>query len=1004
MSGRFHIRIRKATALAATACLLASCPALGQRLTGAGGSPGGKAQALGLPTVPPDQLHIASVEPTIVGVGTKIRIRGSELGTADSAAVQFAGGVVTTWVEEHRADEVIVRVPIGAKSGPLRVVVGAGSAEQLAAMDEKGRVAALAAARTAIAPQELIVVCSHVDPYPANQIVDTGDGLRVLKHRLIVDLQDFRGVHDAARIAERINGKLAGFFAPSNSYVIDLKEPPADYGGLQAVMNRVQADPIVVEASPDMVLDLKQVIFADTDNVDRYRQMRNPPDANINGREDMWYMDRAQGPAAWNLMARFVPAPAAVKVAVLDSGCDQTHAEFAGVTLTQIKYSNTQAIRLTLTGEPAVFPVGIVEEPYTRGDANGHGTAVCSIIGAANGAVIPGAPNGDRGINGMLAGGGGTYTLQIHRGGLFPGEPHEPGDTYTLTHFLEAINGAALTTPTGRVTVINASWGQPRPIDPATNPAGRIVRVSLRKLARQLTVFRDQVLLCVAAGNEGRDPLSYNGGEVTPFEDFNLNGVLDAGEDVDGDGTLDHGNYVGASLGTLPNVITVGAIVGSQLAGAGPYTRDDERYDTPGNPFRSSNWGTRAAGTNDDVVVGLAAPGGRDIFTATIAGVGFQIGSQWYNPDFGGTSAATPMVTGSAGLLLAIEPALTPAQVKSLLTDNSFPITTTTSGGAALDWDTLKVGAAVRKLLMDEGIIADDDPWTGTSKLLDFETDPDLSFVTLLAHEVRQNAVTRRSEVFRVTPLGVLPLGPPGPPPLGPPTLAPALSWSGRKVAIDTGDITELDLATGLTRLVLAGPAWGDHLLHYVGEDHVFSGRWIWDPACVAPWDGYQTYDESALHAVGAGPPPGSKYGWFAFYAPKPNNKLIYHSYFIEWHHLLGAPPCASIGETLGTFGTTTPYPAPAVVTLGVPPVPAVTPWFSPMWSPDGRIFSGGDGPALHARRFGPDGAAVWSVAGPDRHVWSPDGSEILVLGVGAYKRNHTEPVALVAPYPVWSW
>lgn len=980
---------------------------------------------------------VASVEPTIVGVGTKIRIRGSGLGTAKDSAVEFGGGVVSTWVEKHTDDEIVVRVPIGAEAGPVRVAVGAGSAERLEGMAAPARRGVLDAAAGVASPQPLIVIAPFVEPIKAG-VVPTGGRLSVVRNRLIVGLRDFRGFEDAAQIARGVNGRLAGFFGPSNSYVIDLKDAPIDYAAMARAMELVRADGRVAEVCPDLVLGPKQVTFSNTDVVDRYRQMRAPPDPNINGREDVWHFDRCQAPAAWNLVRRFVPVPAAVKVAVLDTGCDQTHAEFAGVNLTQI--TMTSAIRLTLTGEPVVLPTGIGEQAYNRGDhASGHGTSVCSIIGAANGAAIPGAPNGDRGTNGLLAGGGGAYTMQVHRGasGNFPNEPGEPGETYALTDFLAAINGAALTTPSGRVTVLNASWGQiPGPIDPGLDPDRGIVRVALRKLARQLTIFQAQVLLCTAAGNEGRDPASYNGGEVTPFEDFNLNGVLDPGEDLDGDMTLDHGNFVAASLGTLPNVIAVGAIGGTYAGGA--FTRNDALWDDgPGGP-NASNWGTRRAGTTADAVVALAAPAGRECFVASVPShwlhnpSAFRIGDQWYRGGvggFGGTSAATPHVTGGAGLLLAIQPTLTPAQVKQRLIASSYAIDTTTTTGLALRWNTLKIGAAVRRLLVDRGTITNGQAWTGTSKVLRIVVNEPAGTATLMASEVRQHAVTRRSERFRDTVLGVVPLAPRGFPPPSP-TLYPSdvggLSWDGTRVAYEVNlAVGELNLATGATRAVRPDDAFGSWRIPYVANQRVMSARVLPELTCagIPPgnpgfqsyWIGYTVFDEGAAFAVQQGAPPFQRWAWEASVAPKPDNKSVYAGYrILHFQPMVGEPwPCVSEYVPPDDFlGTTLTYPgggAPQVLTV-LPPPPDPHRFLAD-WSPDGRMFGASDNPndpggagLFRARRLGPAGPEVWAAA-MGHPLWSPDGSEILLTSAATRRRNGTEPVpAPAAREMAWSW
>jgi hypothetical protein len=97
-----------------------------------------------------------------------------------------------------------------------------------------------------------------------------------------------------------------------------------------------------------------------------------------------------------------------------------------------------------------------------------------------------------------------------------------------------------------------------------------------------------------------------------------------------------------AKFGNLPNVITVGAV-----------NNNDQRAIFP-SPYISSNFGN---------FVSISAPGLR---VDTPGLTGYEA--------FSGTSASAPLVTGVAGLLKAIKPSLTPAQIKDILIRTADPI------------------------------------------------------------------------------------------------------------------------------------------------------------------------------------------------------------------------------------------------------------------------------------------------------------------------------------------
>lgn len=131
------------------------------------------------------------------------------------------------------------------------------------------------------------------------------------------------------------------------------------------------------------------------------------------------------------------------------------------------------------------------------------------------------------------------------------------------------------------------------------------------------------------------------------------------------------GNSGENSLSSIPaNVIESNVIV------VGATDINDNRALFSGG---SSNFGP---------TVSISAPGEK-IYSPTIRGKGgFPDEGQDlrnYRTDFGGTSSAAPLVTGTAGLIKSIKPSLTPAQIKQILIRTADTITTDQPIGGRLN-------------------------------------------------------------------------------------------------------------------------------------------------------------------------------------------------------------------------------------------------------------------------------------------------------------------------------
>ena len=168
------------------------------------------------------------------------------------------------------------------------------------------------------------------------------------------------------------------------------------------------------------------------------------------------------------------------------------------------------------------------------------------------------------------------------------------------------------------------------------------------------------------AWQNGADILSnsWGGGSVSSTLTAAIDAALASGRGGKGSVVVfAAGNTDGAPVsypGSLTEVITVSA---SNLC-------DQRKSPT----FNACNYYEDWWGPNSGPEVDVSAPGVGMYSTDYMGSGGYVSGN--YIPNFNGTSAATPITSGVAGLMLSINPNLTAVQVQQLLKDNADDIAT----------------------------------------------------------------------------------------------------------------------------------------------------------------------------------------------------------------------------------------------------------------------------------------------------------------------------------------
>lgn len=281
-------------------------------------------------------------------------------------------------------------------------------------------------------------------------------------------------------------------------------------------------------------------------------------------------------------------------------------------------------------------PDALVDTPVT-GDLAGHGTHVVGVVGANNISAISGYVFPQ--MNGILSGvlSPNLYSLEVRRYQSFIKAERIP-----IVLGLEFKN----VTTIGKLSAVLEGM----------NTGVTNLSIGLLKCSTFLGLDLPSVFGCV---KDKYFP------DVTNFfkegfeSQLNTLFVISAGNE-----NTDSINSTPANV-KLNNILIVGAT-----------GLNDERADFPFPKIGKSNFGSG---------VDISAPG-IGLYAPAMRGKGnFPQANGDYVSDFSGTSASAPMVTGVAGLLKAIKPELTPAEIKDILVRNADPIQTDKPIGGRLN-------------------------------------------------------------------------------------------------------------------------------------------------------------------------------------------------------------------------------------------------------------------------------------------------------------------------------
>lgn len=318
---------------------------------------------------------LTSLQPASAGIGAPVIINGTNLtGPSPSdTVVTFSSGVQADQFYLRTSTRLVVAVPAGAQTGPLSVKVQGVQSNT----------------------QTFTVLAGFLTPTVAEVNASDASGDFTL-NQILVRLAIGSGATDAGQIATSIGGRTIGYIPEANTYTLEIDPAPSSVAALDAKIAQVRADSRVLGVVKNRrFLTARQQApeGVDTDlrrNTDRSRT---------------WAWDRVGAQRAWDLLQGRVMN--AVKVAIIDSGfCIEPHQ------IDTILHPDF----LNMNGGAVVRTEGAGIDQLDPGDAS-HGTSTASIIGANNDPTVHTGPFGTPDINGLLAANNVPFELTVYRTG-----------------------------------------------------------------------------------------------------------------------------------------------------------------------------------------------------------------------------------------------------------------------------------------------------------------------------------------------------------------------------------------------------------------------------------------------------------------------------------------------------------------------------------------------------------------------------------------------------------
>lgn len=338
---------------------------------------------------------------------------------------------------------------------------------------------------------------------------------------------------------------------------------------------------------------------------------------------------------AWNILNHFGSED--VVIGVTDDGCKLDHPDF-----------NSQGKFTTwgyMSGLNLIHRDSIASNPNNMyQDGADHGTNCCGVVAAEVDAQLTvGAAPGCR-------------LLPIKWESSGPSLFISDGKIFTVLEFLQ-----------NKVDVISNSWGS----SPHGNYASFVVN-KIRALAQSGGRRGKGIVFLWAAGNENC-PINFSGNLDIPY-DHGWKQRMDGSWFWDGVRTSRTFSH---NLAGIPGVMFIAALASSAQR---------SHY---------SNYGT-------DISLTAPSSNSHKYFRMSVTGLGITTtsgDSRLFDNEFGGTSSATPLVAGIAGLVISANPDLTAEEVVSVLQQtaskdlnmSSYPQTPPASYDTNTSWDVSPV-------------------------------------------------------------------------------------------------------------------------------------------------------------------------------------------------------------------------------------------------------------------------------------------------------------------------